>query len=348
MNALLLEPLDVLYLRGNKLFGDAGSHGEALMPPWPSLAAGALRSRLMAAGSLLESLADFRLTLFGLARQSAAHTALEPLWPLPADVVVNNDHLSGATYLRPQLLPTGLCSSYPLARLPTLCADTPAKPVGGLWLSGTGIGAWLAGQPIQEQHLLPSSALWKLDSRLGIALDAEKRSAADGMIYTSEAVALKPGVGFVAAYEGHDKTLQDGDLVRLGGDGRAARLYNQQLALPAPDWARIEREGCYRLILTTPGIFAAGWQPEGVPGQLLAACVSRADTISGWDLATGKPKPAQRTAPTGSVYWYQLSGKLAELGKLQQLADNGLPIDDPMRRAEGFNHCRIAPWAEET
>ena len=43
--SLFIEPLDVLILRGNKLFADAGSHGEALMPPWPSVAAGALRSR---------------------------------------------------------------------------------------------------------------------------------------------------------------------------------------------------------------------------------------------------------------------------------------------------------------
>lgn len=347
MNALFLEPLDVLYLRGNKLFGDAGSHGEALMPPWPSLAAGALRSRLMAAGSSLQSLADFRLTLFGLARQSSAEGVLEPLWPLPADVVVNNEDLSGATYLRPQPLPAGLSSSYPLAQLPTLCAEKPAKPVGGLWLNGAGIAAWLAGQPITPAHLLCSSQLWQLDSRLGIALDAKKRSAADGMIYTSEAVALKEGVGFVAAYEGHAARLQNGDLVRLGGDGRAARLQSGQLTLPATDWVRIEREGRFRLILTTPGIFAAGWQPEAIPGQLVAASVSRADTISGWNLDTGQPKAAQRIAPSGSVYWYQLSGKLAELEKLQQLADNGLSIDDPMRRAEGFNHCRIAPWAEE-
>ena len=45
--ALFIEPLDVLILRGNKLFADAGSHGEALMPPWPSVAAGALRSRIL-------------------------------------------------------------------------------------------------------------------------------------------------------------------------------------------------------------------------------------------------------------------------------------------------------------
>ena len=106
MNTLFLEPLDVLYLRGNKLFGGAGDHGESLMPPWPSLAAGALRSRLMAEGETLESLAQFQLTRFGLARR-AANGEVETLWPLPADVIVTQDGLSDATYLRPTALPAG-------------------------------------------------------------------------------------------------------------------------------------------------------------------------------------------------------------------------------------------------
>ncbi|MBO7410610.1 MAG: hypothetical protein J6T92_01675, partial [Ottowia sp.] len=44
---LFLEPLDALLLRGNQLFGDAGSYGQSLMPPWPSVAAGAIRSRIL-------------------------------------------------------------------------------------------------------------------------------------------------------------------------------------------------------------------------------------------------------------------------------------------------------------
>ena len=32
----------------DKLFGDAGSYGESLVPPWPSVAAGALRSAMLA------------------------------------------------------------------------------------------------------------------------------------------------------------------------------------------------------------------------------------------------------------------------------------------------------------
>ena len=40
MECLLLTPVDVLHLRGNRLFADAG-HGTSVMPPWPSLFAGA-------------------------------------------------------------------------------------------------------------------------------------------------------------------------------------------------------------------------------------------------------------------------------------------------------------------
>ena len=42
-----LQPLDVLYLRGNRLFGDSSATGDAVMPPWPSMAAGALRSQML-------------------------------------------------------------------------------------------------------------------------------------------------------------------------------------------------------------------------------------------------------------------------------------------------------------
>lgn len=344
MSTLFIEPLDVLYLRGNKLFGGAGDHGEALMPPWPSMAAGALRSRLMAEGETLESLADFRLTGFALARQSE-NANPEILWPLPADVIVTQDDLSDATYLRPTAPPAGLASSHALPLLPALCAAKPGKPIGGLWLNESGIAAWLAGKAIAKTHLLRASELWQIDSRLGITLDPTKRSAADGKIYTSETIALKAKVGFIASSSGHQRPLADGNLVRLGGDGRAAKVSNVTAAQAVTDWARIENEGRFRLILTTPGIFAAGWQPDGVPGELVAASVSRAETISGWDLHTGKPKPAQRIAPTGSVYWYECHNKLADLATLQQLVNNGLSINDPSRHAEGFNHCHIAPWA---
>ena len=47
-NYHFVQPLDVLMIRGNKSFGGEGQHGEAVMPPWPSLFAGAFRSALLA------------------------------------------------------------------------------------------------------------------------------------------------------------------------------------------------------------------------------------------------------------------------------------------------------------
>ena len=169
MNALFLEPHDVLYLRGNKLFGYAGAHGEALMPPWPSMAAGAIRSRLMAENETVESLADFRLTHFGLARRNADGTT-ELLWPLPADVIVTSEQLDNASYFLPIALENGIASSYVLPMLPVFAADKPNKPESGLWLNGKGIAAWLAGLPITHAHLVRASQLWASDPRLGIAL----------------------------------------------------------------------------------------------------------------------------------------------------------------------------------
>ena len=48
---------------------------------------------------------------------------------------------------------------------------------------------------------------WKFDARLGIALDSGKRSAAEGMIYTVETIALQQDIGFLAAVAGAEGYL---------------------------------------------------------------------------------------------------------------------------------------------
>ena len=102
-NSRFIEPLDVLFLRGNQLFGEPGSYGEALMPPWPSVAAGALRTRILADDSVdmaafaagraahpqlgtPQAPGGFVLQGFQVARTTSA--GVELLMPLPADTVV--------------------------------------------------------------------------------------------------------------------------------------------------------------------------------------------------------------------------------------------------------------------
>lgn len=200
-----MRPLDVLYLRGKALFGGPGDHGEALMPPWPSLAAGALRARMLAdhgrvgfdrknaadrsfvpldglLGACLGTPDDpgtFRLSLFTLARSAVDDGAIEPLFPFPAELVLSEGEAT-LRYVRPTALDPAVATSSPLPLLPLVPQTRPAKPRSGLWLTAHGFGRYLAGQPIEAADLVANEDLWKIDTRLGIALDAGKRTAAEG------------------------------------------------------------------------------------------------------------------------------------------------------------------------
>ena len=368
-----IEPLDVLYLRGNTLFGDAGGHGAALMPPWPSLAAGALRAQCLVAHGIDPSayahgapLPDdlhrclgtpelpgtFRLRAFTLARRCAAG-GIEPLFPLPADVVVVNRQ---PHVLRPMPAHSALRSSYPLSHLPTLPAEA-GKPESGNWLTAAGMSAYLRGVALdRDRHLVPSAKLWQTDSRLGIALNPTRRSAEEGRIYTTETVALCRDVGFIAGVDGMDGLLPEAGLLRFGGDGRGARMETCTPDWPQPDWSVLATGTGFRLLLTTPGLFPGGWELPGLTADrqwpvgskiavLQAAAVSRPQVISGWDLAYWQPKPAQRLVPSGSVYWLEQREGLT-ITVLQTLVESGLPVAEPTRRAEGFNNILIAAWPQ--
>lgn len=381
-----LEPLDVLSHRGNRVFGDPGSLGEAQMPPWPSAMAGAVRSRMLvdagvdlgdfasgrASGNarLLEVLGTphspgaFRIHWFSVARRTGG--AIEPLFPLPADVAASEDD-DAMRYVHPQKLPAGLRASGGTSQLPTLRPKELRKAEGGLWLTGNGLGRYLRGQALSKKdHVARTGQLWKSDVRVGIALDADTRAAVDGALFMTEAVAPERAVGFLVRVEGADGLVPERGLLRLGGDGRGASVEQCDLALPEPDWGRIEREGRFRIVLATPGLFEQGWLPpgiqpdgaswsgpDGISARLVCAAVSRAQVVSGWDLALRKPKSALRAAPAGSVYWFEArpGDGPALVGGLRKLAQKGFgsvsTYPDRARLAEGFNNVMICNYTDE-
>jgi CRISPR-associated protein Cmr3 len=76
-----------------------------------------------------------------------------------------------------------------------------------------------------------------------------------------------------------------------------------------PDWPAPNISARARVLLLTPALFAEGAVPGEIAGaRVIAAAVGRPQTISGWDMAAGGPKPTRRMAPAGSVYWVDLSG----------------------------------------
>ncbi|MDD3649933.1 type III-B CRISPR module-associated Cmr3 family protein, partial [Immundisolibacter sp.] len=152
--SVFIEPLDVLFLRGNKLFGDPGSHGEALIPPWPSVASGALRSRMLADAGLdlfafgrgevdhpslgtPAAPGPFTITGFHLARRHA-DGRVELLMAPPADLVVfaaEGDQPFRVQRLAPAAPVSGLATSAELPLLPVLAQADRRKLAGGYWLT---------------------------------------------------------------------------------------------------------------------------------------------------------------------------------------------------------------------
>lgn len=375
-----IEPLDVLFLRGNKLFGDPGSHGESLVPPWPSVAAGALRSRMLADEHIdLAAFArgevnhptlgtptkpgSFAITAFHLARRFA-DGRVELLIAPPADLVIgeSDGKVSSVRSLQPTVLASGLQASSNLPLLPVLAEEQRSKPAGGYWLTQAGWEQYLKGEKPASDDLLKASQIWAIDHRVGVGLDAHTRRAADGKLFSVQAVSMVQcqhasagfDVGFVAAVSG--ASLPNNGMLRLGGDGRAAALHPCDAHLPTADHAAIAAARRCRIVLATPGVFADGWRLPGVDaqgrfalggvrGRLVCAAVPRFETVSGWDLARHQPKPARRVAPAGSVYWLDELDATPEA--LRKLVATGLwsePCEDAHRRAEGFNRLALACW----
>lgn len=360
-----VKAVDTVSMRGNKLFGDAGSHGESSFPPKPSVLSGAFRSVLWAnnggdANAIKGS--PFSITgIFPAHQDKQGNTEL--FLPLPVDLLVTDEGKS-VRKLEPQKLDSAIQHSQvsQLPMMPILRQSKPSKPGNGWLLNQSGITAYLQGESLNSAHLSKQADLWIQESRIGIGLNSHSRTADEGKLFTVEHTvpqqAETKGIsaGLVVGIAGCD-SLPESGFIRLGGDGRAAQFSSTAATvinhLPKTDQ--------FKLILLTPGLFAYGWLPNGVveengaywlevagfKARLACAAVSRAEVVSGWDLECWKPKDAERTAPAGSVYWFdQAEGDMTALDKL---VTQGLWAETPdnemnSRRAEGYNRVLLAAW----
>lgn len=357
-----IEPVDTLSPRGHRRFGDAGSFGEAGMPPAPSVFAGALRASALASDAARLARferregkpadIDLQLTHVSLARFENGR--LEALFPLPADLAVIGET---PARIEPRPAPNGVATPHDLPFLPVLKAGR-GKPQGGLWLREAGFLAHLAGDLPGASHFIASAKLWQSDIRPGIALDGATRTGAEGALFAVEHVCLARGTGFLVGHAGSETGLADGGILRLAGDGRTARWQQVEWQPPVPPLDAIAQARRFRLVLATPGLFRHGWLPTGVDAdsrrlamagfsaRLACAAVPRAELVSGWDLLNNRPKPAQLAAPAGSVYWFdEFEG---EAGKLAEWVAKGLWQDNDgfatERRAEGWNRAWLGAW----
>jgi CRISPR-associated protein Cmr3 len=194
------------------------------------------------------------------------------------------------------------------------------------------------------------------------------------MLYTSEVVALRPGVSFLTAVVGTGDRAIPAGVLRLGGDGRGAAIRDFATASDS-SWPSSGQPAGKRfaISLASPCPSPRGWllpgmrreddgsvlfESSGIRARLRGVALPRFDVISGWDLARRAPKPAQRMAPTGAVYWLESLGdsslaaeELEKEGILNEDAISGLPEAEQgalrQRAAEGFGSVWIGCWPGE-
>lgn len=290
-----VRPTDSLFVRGNLAFGDSGEHGTGLMPPPPSLFAGAFRSCLLGrdASQLSSFLSQgqcsdpalkqclgtpdvpgaFGITWLSLAGEPSAGAIPEPIAPLPADLLMLGQAF---VTLEPRAVASGVQSAGELPLRATLVSAKQEKPKGGLYLNAKGLSQHLSGQRPDMAHGIEAKHLYQRDPRLGIGLNADAHTAEEGQIYTTEGYAFSPkdgqtaakynSTGFLIGVQGVTDLMPTEGVLRLGGDGRSAHYRRVNFTAPAATNlpGKFKR---FRLLLQTPALFAQGWRPEGITQQ---------------------------------------------------------------------------------
>lgn len=243
-----------------------------------------------------------------------------------------------------------------------------AKPARGpaFW-SWTCFSQWLTAPGARDEFTRDQLAALGLpalarEQRIHVSIDPSGQTAQDGALFTTEMLRFthwprgkepaQLALAFDCANPFEDQSPLRGGCVTFGGDRRLSwlrpaespdRVLTQVCELPQDSYSGSVRRA--RVILLTPALFESGFAPTwiGDPcARVVAAAVGRPQVVSGWDFATGKPKPSRRMAPAGSVYWVELPAEVDAkewLGNVwMKCLTNQLSEQDSL---DGFGLCAV-------
>lgn len=210
----------------------------------------------------------------------------------------------------------------------------PPPSARGWFLTAAGLRIWAEGGAPRPADLVHASELWVNEPRVGVGIEAQRRVATEGELFTFGFIRLRPGVDL--GFEVRGTALAPGRRVRLGGEGRTGWIDE------APALASLQLphrpSSSLRLAVVSPMVSEAGTYPPGFdpkrgevkiagrPFRIEAAQVPGHGTVGGWDLARGAAKPLRRTVPAGSVFVVApTDGGLVDPSELHGLRLAGYP-----------------------
>ncbi len=327
MTGVQLCPVDTWFFRDGSPFtmnAAPQENVESLFPPHPPTVVGALRSALAhnngwdGADSWPQEICDALGDGPDLGKVKIEGMFLlrcgQPLFRMPR-------HLLGVTKRsrwRPKAL---LRPGQPVAcdlgevRLPKLggsIQDATLKPSDGEWLTATGLNAARRGELPCQDDVVPSRCLWSSESRIGLERDTKKRTAREGMLYSTVHVRLKAGVSLGARVSGLPKSWAwpFEQMTPLGGESRLAELRRWDAAVGIePPSGAIQESGRAAIIALSPVDMEIepGAEIPGLGVRVVSACMDRPQRIGGWDSLKPRPLPIRSVLPAGSVLFCEAS-----------------------------------------
>jgi CRISPR-associated protein Cmr3 len=371
MSLWTLEPRDPLVVRDGRP-NRGRSESATLAFPFPGTIAGMVRTRLgsdeRGVFDPTQDLAALRAVgIRGPLLARLDETGRHALYArAPRDALVAGPVLRR---LAPRPLPAGALCDDAFAGEPvglsSVTAEATGKPAGSpaAWWPWELLERWLSAPAAMEgldAEALLAGALPPLpvEARAHVKL-GETGTAEDEMLFQVHGLrfateAREPlALAVDVAPSASGRALRTG-IGPSGGERRLVR-WAPAPALSLPALAAGVRAALaadapsvrVRVVLLTPALFAAGWRPGAAPGQLLgprhgvtprlaAACVPRAETISGWDFEKRQPKETRRLVRAGSVYWLDLAGAPDDRGRWAEEVMMSNVSDAEQDRRDGF------------
>lgn len=387
-HAVFLEPVDVWSFRDGRPF-EVGEAFEArsVFPPHPRTVLGCLRTALLRrwcpeperyAGRIATGSCSacgpgpchalphvgapggpppFEVSPPLLARR--AGRSVRVYYPAPRDLVYLETGGGGyPALLAPLSPPAGAVHCLRDLRPIGLATEARVKEFREGVLGTHALTAYLLGSAPEAEVLLEDRAPAHVaEPRIGIGIEAETRAAREGRFYLREVVRLEEGAG-LAVVTSRDLGL-DGEVARLGGDGRMTRISAVEFGgwPPCP-----EVETRFKVYLAAPTRFAAAngtgaWHPgwldperlEGAPPgcgarvRLVGAAVGALTPVGGWDLAAQEPREIQWLVPAGSVFFFEADDAAEARAAAGAIHGRALCDDVVMARA-GFGLAFVGRW----
>ncbi|MBB4302847.1 CRISPR-associated protein Cmr3 [Rhodobium orientis] len=356
-NLLRILPIDTLMFRDGRPFNqedEGAGAAESLFPPPPPTLAGAVRLAIAQRAGFPKR--DWPVDLVGdgvdwqdqetwLGTLAFGPLMMELggefLLPAPAHLGKDNQmalrllHLPAeAEFASDWAMPDGGRVLYP--RAPK--GAKGFKALEGHWLTFKGMEAVLEGNTPDQADLIRSDRLLRRESRVGIGVAQDSRRANDGQLYTASFLRLCDEANFCLAIKGLPDSLS-AFVQRLGGEHRQAEFRPDTLVTDLP--SSPSGTGAYAAIAVSPVLLAEEPEPgariNGLPGELVSACIPKPFMLGGWDSRTRGPLPLRPVIPAGVVFFMRCSGdELPPQGRTRV----GLSTK------WGFGHCLIGRWPQ--